>query len=219
MRVIFHILIAVILLSGNASAASKSMCPDKVLGTEAVEGVYLGTACEDFCYSTIRLRNGEDLTFLCGEDNAAKFFGQKGAHVKAALELQQFWNELGNECSRQYVCKDGGPLTAQPQTFSLDECIDKAVGVTDSVLQCIRQATTLWDKQLNANYKTALSSLESEQDKAALKAAQQAWLVWRDKMAIALRALDGGGSLSALSANSFILEETQRQAERLKAQQ
>ena len=64
-----------------------------------------------------------------------------------------------------------------------------------------------WDKHLNVNYK------------AALKAAQQAWLVWRDKMAIALRALDGGGSLSALSANSFILEETQRQAERHKAQQ
>lgn len=219
MRAIFIALIVMILLSENTLAASKSMCPDKVLGTESVEGVYLGTACEDFCYSTIRLRNGEDLTFLCGEDNAAKYFVQKGAHVKAALELQQFWNELGNECSRQYVCKDGGTLTAQHQTFSLDECVDKAAGVTDSVLQCLRQATTLWDKQLNANYKAAMFSLESEQDKAALKAAQQAWLVWRDKMAIALRALDGGGSLSTMSANSFILEETQRQAERLKAQQ
>ena len=218
MRAILIVLIAIITLSSNALATSKSMCPDKVLGAEAGEGVYLGPVCEDFCYSTIRLRNGEDLAFLCGEDNAAKFFGQKGTHVKASLELQQFWNELGNECSRQYVCKDGGPLTAQPQTFSLNECIDKAAGVTDSMLQCIRQATTMWDKQLNANYKAAVSSLESEQDKAALKTAQQAWLAWRDKMAIALRALDGGGSLSALSANSFILEETQRQAERLKAQ-
>ena len=53
MRVIFLILIAAILLSDNAFAASKSMCPDKVLGTEAVEGVYLGTSCEDFCYATI----------------------------------------------------------------------------------------------------------------------------------------------------------------------
>ena len=121
MRIIFLILIAVILLSGNAFAASKSMCHDKVLGTESVEGVYIGTVCEDFCYSTIRLRNGEDLTFLCGEDNAAKSFGQKEANVKASLELQQFWNELGNECSRQYVCKYGGTTTTQVEQRQRDD--------------------------------------------------------------------------------------------------
>ena len=64
-----------------------------------------------------------------------------------------------------------------------------------------------------------MSSLDSEQNKDALKAAQLAWIAWRNKMAAALRALDGGGSLSTLSANFFVMEETQRQAERLKVQQ
>ena len=53
MRAILIVLIAIITLSSNALATSKSMCPDKVLGAEAVEGVYLGTVCEDFCYSDL----------------------------------------------------------------------------------------------------------------------------------------------------------------------
>ena len=43
MRAIFIALIVMITLSDNAFAASKSMCPDKVLGTEAVEGAQTGS--------------------------------------------------------------------------------------------------------------------------------------------------------------------------------
>ena len=218
MKAVLFIFTAILILTSNALAASKSMCPDKVLGKETVTGVYQGTECGDFCYSTIRLGNGEELTFLCGEDNAVQFFGQQGSHVRASLELLQFWNELGNECTRQYVCKEGEVINPPAQAFSFDACMNKAAGVTDSMLQCIQQATYIWDKRFNSNYKAAMGSLDSEQDKAVLKAAQLAWIAWRDKMAAALRALDGGGSLSILSANSFIMEETQRQAERLKVQ-
>ena len=172
-----------------------------------------------FCYSTIRLGNGEELTSLCGEDKAVQFFGQQSSHVRASLELLQFWNELGNECTRQYVCKEGEVINSLAQVFFFDACMNKAAGVTDSMLQCVQQATDIWDKRLNSNYKTAMSSLDSEQNKDALKAAQLAWIAWRNKMAAALRALDGGGSLSILSANFFVMEETQRQAERLKVQQ
>lgn len=110
------------------------MCPDKVLGKDTITGVYQGAGCEDFCCSTIRLDNGEGLTFLCGEDNAVQFFGQQGPHVRASLELLQFWNELGNECTRQYVCKEGEVVNLPAQAFSFDACMNKAAGVTDSML-------------------------------------------------------------------------------------
>ncbi|MBB5143173.1 lysozyme inhibitor LprI family protein [Desulfovibrio intestinalis] len=96
--------------------------------------------------------------------------------------------------------------------------MNKAAGVTDSILQCIQQATDIWDKLRTATTKPQLVSLESEQDRGALKAAQLAWIAWRDKMAAALLAFDGGGNLSTLSTNFFIMEETQLQADRLKVQ-
>ncbi|MBO4300623.1 MAG: DUF1311 domain-containing protein [Desulfovibrio sp.] len=93
--------------------------------------------------------------------------------------------------------------------------MEKAEGVTDAMLSCIQKEHAKWDKKLNANYKEAYDSLDNDKDKATLKAAQLAWITWKDKMAAAILLLEGDGSLARVSANSFIMEETKRQAERL----
>ena len=102
---------------------------------------------------------------------------------------------------------------------SYDNCMDEANGVTSKMLLCIKNEYLKWDKKLNINYKNAYKSLESEKDKATLKAAQLAWIAWRDKMAAAILVLEGDGSLARVSADIFVMEETRRQAERLLSDQ
>lgn len=91
----------------QSHAATQSSCPEKVLDTGQIEGIYQGTECGDFCHSIIKLDNGEDFVMMCGEEMAEKFFGKSGQRVAAAFEIQQFWNEFGSECLRTEVCTTG----------------------------------------------------------------------------------------------------------------
>ena len=188
-------------------ASSRSMCKEKVLGTETVEGVYSGTICGDFCYSTIKLKNGEEFTFLCGEEEAERYFGAPGSQVSVTVELQQFWNEFGNLCAREQVCRSGRVLQAG---FSFDACMEKAEGRTFAMMECFSQEQAIMNKKLEAAYAKTMSELERQEDKEALKAARQAWSVWNDKMGQVIFARNGTGSLSRLLETSFGLRETQR---------
>ena len=91
---------SLITLSSLSFAASRSMCPEKTFDTTTVEGVYLGNSCGDMCYTTIKLKNGEEFTFICGEEESEKYFKKKGNMVSVTVELQQFWNEYVGECDR-----------------------------------------------------------------------------------------------------------------------
>ncbi len=91
-------LIVFFLWSGSALAGPQPKCPEKVLDTGTVEGLYQGVECLDFCHVFITLDNGRELDFLWGEDDANKYFGQKGNRVSVNYELFQFWNEFGAEC-------------------------------------------------------------------------------------------------------------------------
>lgn len=187
--------------------ASRSMCKEKVMGTETVEGVYLGTECNDLCYSTIKLKNGEEFTFLCGEEEAERFFGTPGSHVSVTVELQQFWNELANQCAREQVCKSGSILQA---AFSFDACMEKSEGRTSDMLECISQEQIIQNRKLDEAYAKAMNDVEQKEDREALKAARQAWLAWREKMSHIVFVRAGNGSICLLLAASFELEETQR---------
>jgi len=99
-----------------AKAATQSTCPDKVLHKGTVEGVFKGNECEDFCWSTITLDNGEDFSFLMPEHLVEKSFGKgTGQRVFVTYEVKQFWNELGGECSRLEVFVSGKVLAAPGQ--------------------------------------------------------------------------------------------------------
>jgi len=113
-RFIF-VLIAVLIFASPAFAASKSRCPDKVLDKGTIEGVYQGMECEDFCYVLMTLDNGETFYLLANEDYVLEAFGEAtGQRVSITYNVEQFWNEFGNECTRQEVMTEGKVLAAVP---------------------------------------------------------------------------------------------------------
>lgn len=207
-NLIFSLALSVLLVVPfQPVAASRTMCKEKVMGTETVEGIYLGTECNDLCYSTIKLNNGEEFTFICGEEEAERFFGAPGSHVSVTVELQQFWNDLANQCAREHVCKSGRVLQA---AFSFDACMEKSDGRTDDMLECISQEQAIQDGKLDAAYAKTMNGLEQQEDREALKAARQAWHVWKEKMTQIVFVRAGSGSICRLLAASFALEETRR---------
>jgi len=72
------------------------------------------------CYSTIKLANGENFSFMMGEDQAEKVFGEgTGQKVSVQYEVQQFWREEGGGfCARQEVFVSGKLLAAADTEFT-----------------------------------------------------------------------------------------------------
>jgi hypothetical protein len=97
----------VCLPSLHAASIMEAKCPEKVLSTDSVEGVYQGNDCGDYCYSTLALDDGSSFSFMCGEDVSKEFFGQPGNRVSVNYEVQQFWSEFAEQCLRPEVCKSG----------------------------------------------------------------------------------------------------------------
>lgn len=107
MKKSFFIFILLLIFSNsNLIYAAKSRCPDKILGTDTVQGIYQGNECGDMCYSTIKLDTGENFTFIQGEDDS-RIFGDVGNRVEVTVNIEQFWNEYGQQCDRTEVFKSG----------------------------------------------------------------------------------------------------------------
>lgn len=85
------------------------------------------------------------------------------------------------------------------------DCIDRAAATADQI-QCAVEEHALQDRALNAAYARAMARLTPEQQ-AKLKAAQRAWIPWRDAKCAALEDI-GWGSLSRVSANFCMVETT-----------
>ena len=51
------------------------MCPDKVLDTGTVKGIFRGVECGEACAAAIEVGNGELFWLLADEDTAEKAFG------------------------------------------------------------------------------------------------------------------------------------------------
>lgn len=82
-------------------AASKSTCPDKILDTNTIEGIYSGIECGDLCYIKLQLSDGDNLLILCDEEAVKNIFGTStDINVSITYNIEQFWNEYGKECSR-----------------------------------------------------------------------------------------------------------------------
>lgn len=68
-------------------------CPEKVFRTVNIEGIYEGSECGDFCYSTIRTKNGEVGLLGDGEE----LLGNKtGFRVAATYDIMQLWLDTGD---------------------------------------------------------------------------------------------------------------------------
>lgn len=92
---------------GNAFAASEELCPKKVLDKGTLRGVFLGTQCEDFCYAAFRLDSDEQVVMFADPDIVEKQLGKEGNYVEVSYTVEQFWIDLGNECTRSEVYMEG----------------------------------------------------------------------------------------------------------------
>ena len=84
-------------------------------------------------------------------------------------------------------------------------CMD-ADPSTAGMVQCMAAENEFQDKELNARYRAVMAELNAEQQ-AKLKAAQRAWIAYRDAWCEA-QYDDEWGSLSTVVANNCVMDMT-----------
>ncbi len=84
-------------------------------------------------------------------------------------------------------------------------CMD-ADPSTAGMVQCMAAENELQDKALNARYRAVMAELTAEQQ-AKLKAAQRAWITYRDAWCLA-QYDNEWGSLSTIVANNCVMDMT-----------
>ena len=102
--------------------------------------------------------------------------------------------------------------TASPaEQWAPDQKICTEQETTVSIVQCLQQRTDFWDKRLNQAWKAVNASLASEPQRVlALKAAEQAWLKFRE--ANCSFQYSQGGTIRQIAFASCMLEMTQNRA-------
>lgn len=78
---------------------------------------------------------------------------------------------------------------------------------TYGMIDCISQELKVQDGALNAAYRKAMTEL-TPQEKDRLRAAQRAWIAFRDADCAALEDPQQWGSISRINANSCALDRT-----------
>lgn len=100
-------------------------------------------------------------------------------------------------------------------TPALDQCLDKAAGVTTEMVNCIGAETEIQDKRLNAAYQKALAVLTPARQKE-LQAVQRLWLQYRD--ADCKFAFDpDGGTMAHVESTGCFMTMTAERAQELEA--
>jgi len=195
---------------------AKNYCPEKILDTLVVEGKYVGVECGDMCYATILLNNSEEFSFLCGEDDANKYLGSPGTQVKVTVNIEQFWNEYGNECSRVEVFKSAEVILppSLSSDFDYGQCMDNSGGVTIEMINCMQASISVLEKSIIYNIEKSKSSCIDDSCKQSLVNAQNAWELYVKEMSqFLLINNDETSSASRIIALSFIREEMARFSE------
>lgn len=107
-------------------------------------------------------------------------------------------------------------VEAKEPTYSPQyaQCVKASNGNMFAMIDCSSAELAVWDKALNANYKSLMAMLNQQQQKALI-AAQLLWIKYRD--ANCAFALDpDGGQMARLSGNSCFLRMTAERALELK---
>jgi uncharacterized protein YecT (DUF1311 family) len=98
-------------------------------------------------------------------------------------------------------------------TEAFGGCMDASGGVTFAMIDCISAEYERQDERLNQLYQTLMSSLDYER-RETLRAAQRAWIEFRDANCDFYFDPQGGTS-ARLAANSCIMSETAERADEL----
>jgi uncharacterized protein YecT (DUF1311 family) len=98
---------------------------------------------------------------------------------------------------------------------AFDSCSTRANGVTADLIDCIGAENARQGKRLNVAYQRASRVLPAPR-RPALKAAQRAWVTYRDA-ACAFELDSDGGSIARIVANNCVLRMTYERADALEA--
>jgi hypothetical protein len=113
-KLLFTIFFIASLLVSHAFAASKATCPDKVLSTDTITGIYMGwfEAEEGFHSIGIKIDGDEQPVYIvASEEDAQKYFRDAtDKKIQVTYITEQFWLEEGNECVRFESLKSGKVL-------------------------------------------------------------------------------------------------------------
>lgn len=101
-------------------------------------------------------------------------------------------------------------LAADGQSQTYQVCMDRSGGVTSKMLACADAEINRHDATLNQNYQAAMQTLEEPQQQG-LRAAQRAWIKFRDAECGFIAGLTGG-SIDRINAANCMLEMTQQRA-------
>ncbi len=94
-----------------------------------------------------------------------------------------------------------------------DPCIDKD---TATAVACQERETRIWDERLNASFKDARAHVDAATGEA-LKAAQRAWIAFRDAKCAVSEIEYGGGSMATVMVADCKRTETGRRALEMQA--
>lgn len=98
-----------------------------------------------------------------------------------------------------------------PSDASLDRCLNNAA-TTLAMNQCYAEATEIWDREMNNQYDKLMKTLSGE-PKNKLRAAQRAWLNYRDSWLAASRSqLSNQGTLGSVTLSAQRLSLVRNQA-------
>lgn len=104
-----------------------------------------------------------------------------------------------------------------PSDASLDRCLNDA-STTLAMNQCYAAANRAWDQEMNKQYNKLMKTLSGEL-KNKLRAAQRAWLSYRDSWLEASRSqLSTQGSLGSVALSAQRLSLVRNQALMLQSQ-
>lgn len=98
------------------------------------------------------------------------------------------------------------------QTIVAQPCLERPGGETTAgMIGCMDRSRAAWDAALNAAY-AKLMHQESPGQRAALRAAQRAWIAWRDASCAYEASAMEGGSLARVIGAGCVAETTAERA-------
>lgn len=127
---------------------------------------------EDYYFDNAKIGGGFDLIgrYIQNTEYETVIGQTKRAPVFEAVYLDLWSN-------RQRMRSSRNASTEVAEDSAYEQCMEDAMGITESMIECSNSEWERQDKRLNAAYKSAMAST---QDKNALRAIQREWIKERD---------------------------------------
>ena len=162
----------------------------------------------------VRLADGTALTVIYGDGDLEKAWDwPEGRTLRLGFDLER--GTVLVDPKGGLVLPVVDDLGEQHPIAVADDACQSRDRSTMGIGDCLEQALARWDRQLNINYQHLLRVLDADRQ-VPVRAAQRAWLAWRDAQFQAISATyDRDGTMWGLVATSRRIDIVREQAVRL----